>query len=169
MDPLLAALADNGGPTETQALPADSPAVDTADNTGCPDDGPAGRYRAPGTATATARTACDIGAYELIPDTDSDGVLDAFDACINDPEDLDGIEDTDGCPEAEPTADVPAQLPETGVSPGSGGSGLDAGVAAGRGGCGHGWRRAARSSPCAGGAKLTGVTKAGARPAGRAP
>ena len=37
---------------------------------------------------------------ELIPDTDNDGVLDAFDACINDPEDLDGVEDTDGCPEA---------------------------------------------------------------------
>ena len=36
VDPLLEALADNGGPTETQALPANSPAVDTADNTGCP-------------------------------------------------------------------------------------------------------------------------------------
>ena len=36
VDPLLEGLADNGGPTERQALPADSPAVDTADDTGAP-------------------------------------------------------------------------------------------------------------------------------------
>jgi len=65
---------------------------------------------------------CHIGAYELVPDADNDGVLDAFDACVNVPEDIDGVADTDGCPEApaQPTA-TPAQLPETGGTPGAAG------------------------------------------------
>ena len=98
--------------------------MDTADNTGCPATDQRGFPR-PWDGDGDGTDTCDIGAYELIPDTDNDGILDAFDACINDPEDLDGIEDTDGCPEADvlPTA-TPAQLPETGGTPGSGDGGL---------------------------------------------
>jgi outer membrane protein OmpA-like peptidoglycan-associated protein len=33
-------------------------------------------------------------------DTDGDGILDKDDACVDTPEDLDGVADTDGCPEA---------------------------------------------------------------------
>lgn len=60
VDPLLAALANNGGPTDTQALRAGSPALDAGDS-------------APGVCPATDQRgitrprgpACDIGAYEL--------------------------------------------------------------------------------------------------------
>ena len=37
-DPLLGPLQDNGGPTQTQALLADSPAIDAGDPSGCTDD-----------------------------------------------------------------------------------------------------------------------------------
>ena len=32
-------------------------------------------------------------------DTDGDGLLDSVDQCIDNPEDLDGVVDNDGCPE----------------------------------------------------------------------
>ncbi|OGE85954.1 MAG: hypothetical protein A2Y39_07575 [Candidatus Delongbacteria bacterium GWF2_40_14] len=35
------------------------------------------------------------------PDTDKDGILDEVDNCPNEPEDFDGFEDTDGCPELD--------------------------------------------------------------------
>jgi outer membrane protein OmpA-like peptidoglycan-associated protein len=35
------------------------------------------------------------------PDTDKDGILDEVDLCPNEPEDFDGFEDTDGCPELD--------------------------------------------------------------------
>lgn len=42
-----------------------------------------------------------------ISDLDGDGVVDAWDQCMADPEDLDGFEDDDGCPEAgTPSDDV---------------------------------------------------------------
>ena len=57
-DPLLAPLADNGGPTLTHALLAGSPAIDTGDNFfGLPTD-QRGSPRVSGVAT-------DIGAFEL--------------------------------------------------------------------------------------------------------
>lgn len=45
--------------------------------------------------------------YERIaePDQDNDGIPDAIDACPTVPEDKDGREDTDGCPEDEPVVD----------------------------------------------------------------
>ncbi|MCA9689381.1 MAG: right-handed parallel beta-helix repeat-containing protein [Myxococcales bacterium] len=55
-DPLLEALADNGGPTPTMALPGGSPALDIAD--ACPDADQRGLPRA---------GLCDAGAYELQP------------------------------------------------------------------------------------------------------
>src|SRR6266536_2838158 len=59
-DPLLAKLASNGGPTQTQALQAASPAIDhggTSAN-GCPPTDQRGVTRPQGPA-------CDIGAFEL--------------------------------------------------------------------------------------------------------
>jgi len=60
-DPLLAALASNGGPTQTQALEAGSPAIDhggTSAN-GCPPTDQRGVTRPQGPA-------CDIGAFEFV-------------------------------------------------------------------------------------------------------
>jgi CSLREA domain-containing protein/uncharacterized repeat protein (TIGR01451 family) len=59
-DPKLAALADNGGPTDTRALLSGSPAIDTADNSLCPSTDQRGVSR-PQPAGGT----CDIGAFEL--------------------------------------------------------------------------------------------------------
>ncbi len=54
-DALLGPLADNGGPTQTHALGAGSPAIDAADGAACPATDQRG----------VARTgACDIGSYE---------------------------------------------------------------------------------------------------------
>jgi beta-glucanase (GH16 family) len=56
-DPLLGPLADNGGPTLTQALLAGSPAIDAANDAVCPPTDQRGITRPQGTH-------CDIGAYE---------------------------------------------------------------------------------------------------------
>ncbi|HEY8639150.1 MAG TPA: choice-of-anchor Q domain-containing protein [Solirubrobacterales bacterium] len=58
MDPLLSALADNGGPTQTRALPGGSPAVDFAACLGGPQDQRG--YPRPFPAGGS----CDSGAYE---------------------------------------------------------------------------------------------------------
>jgi outer membrane protein OmpA-like peptidoglycan-associated protein len=42
---------------------------------------------------------------QLQRDTDGDGLVDAVDACPGDPEDLDGFDDTDGCPDLDNDAD----------------------------------------------------------------
>jgi Ca2+-binding RTX toxin-like protein len=57
-DPKLGPLAENGGPTLTQALLPGSPALDTGDNDACPaaDQRGVSRPQGPG---------CDIGAYEV--------------------------------------------------------------------------------------------------------
>ena len=57
IDPLLGVLQDNGGPTQTHALLAGSPAIDTGSNTGAPATDQRGAPRPQGTAV-------DIGAYE---------------------------------------------------------------------------------------------------------
>jgi len=61
-DPLLAPLADNGGPTRTHALPPDSPAVDAGNNITALDTDQRGRSRVSGAAA-------DIGSYELQTDS----------------------------------------------------------------------------------------------------
>jgi len=57
-DPLLLALADNGGPTDTQALAAGSPALDRVPFANCPAEDQRGFAR------AFAGSGCDLGAYE---------------------------------------------------------------------------------------------------------
>ncbi len=57
-DPMVAALADNGGQVETAALPAGSPAVDTGTTNGCPLTDARGVNRGP---------TCDIGSYQFVP------------------------------------------------------------------------------------------------------
>jgi hypothetical protein len=57
-NPLLGALQDNGGPTNTMALSPGSPAIDAGTNTGCPVTDQRGVARPQGPA-------CDIGAFEL--------------------------------------------------------------------------------------------------------
>lgn len=47
------------------------------------------------------------GATCEAPDTDGDGILDDVDQCINKPEDKDGIEDSDGCPEDNDRDGIP--------------------------------------------------------------
>ncbi len=64
-DPLLGALASNGGPTQTRALPAGSPAIDVGNNAACPATDQRGVAR-PFPAGGT----CDIGAFEFTPETD---------------------------------------------------------------------------------------------------
>jgi len=59
-DPLLGALADNGGETDTLAPRADSPAIDAGTNDGCPATDQRGVARPQGSA-------CDVGAVELTP------------------------------------------------------------------------------------------------------
>lgn len=69
-DPLLAPLADNGGPSLTQALLPGSPAIDGGDPTGActPTDQRGAPRPTDGDAGGTAE--CDIGAFELAPVAD---------------------------------------------------------------------------------------------------
>jgi hypothetical protein len=64
IDPRLGALAVNGGPTETRALLAGSPAIDAGDDTVCPATDQRGVSRPQGGSDdGTAK--CDIGAFEV--------------------------------------------------------------------------------------------------------
>jgi hypothetical protein len=71
-NPKLEALADNGGPTQTHALKAESPAIDTGAPNGCKDaDGniltsdQRGELR-PFDGNTDGTAVCDIGAYEYL-------------------------------------------------------------------------------------------------------
>jgi hypothetical protein len=69
-DPALAALANNGGPTQTRAISTTSPAFDTANLTVCTATTPAGagdvdQRGLTRTPSAGTETACDIGAFEV--------------------------------------------------------------------------------------------------------
>ncbi|MEX1253946.1 MAG: choice-of-anchor Q domain-containing protein [Dehalococcoidia bacterium] len=63
-DPVLGALADNGGPTQTHALVGGSSAIDTADDGACPDADQRGVAR-PQDGDDDGTAVCDIGAFEL--------------------------------------------------------------------------------------------------------
>jgi CSLREA domain-containing protein len=62
-DPQLEDLADNGGPTLTQAPKAGSPAIDHGDNTDCPKTDQRGAFR-PADGDGDQIATCDIGALE---------------------------------------------------------------------------------------------------------
>jgi predicted outer membrane repeat protein len=62
VDPLLGPLQDNGGFTQTMALGAGSPAIDSGDDTNCPETDQRGVERPQGSG-------CDIGAYEYLDNT----------------------------------------------------------------------------------------------------
>ncbi|MEW5985553.1 MAG: choice-of-anchor Q domain-containing protein [Chloroflexota bacterium] len=64
IDPLLASLQDNGGPTWTHALLLGSPAVDTGHPTLCPAADQRGHVR-PADGDANGSLICDVGAYEF--------------------------------------------------------------------------------------------------------
>jgi CSLREA domain-containing protein len=100
-DPLLGSLQDNGGPTETMALPPESPAIDAAVACPPPLTDQRGVVRPQGNG-------CDIGAFELEvavcppgdDDLDDDGLddesEDLFGNLLNDDDsDDDGIRDGD--------------------------------------------------------------------------
>lgn len=74
VDPLLGALADNGGPTRTMALAGGSPAIDSGDDLACPGADQRGIKR-PLDGNGDSGAQCDIGAYEALfePFTDDDG------------------------------------------------------------------------------------------------
>ena len=60
LNPIIGALANNGGPTQTHALLAGSPAINAGTNSGAPATDQRGVARPQGAAT-------DIGAFELLP------------------------------------------------------------------------------------------------------
>ena len=59
-NPLLGGLQNNGGETDTSALQQGSPAIDAGTNAGCPPTDQRGVTRPQGSA-------CDVGAFELVP------------------------------------------------------------------------------------------------------
>ena len=69
-NPMLAALADNGGPTQTMALTPGSPAIDAGVAAGASFDqrGKARTYDDPGVINAPTSDGTDIGAFELQPE-----------------------------------------------------------------------------------------------------
>jgi hypothetical protein len=68
-NPMLAALADNGGPTQTMALTPGSPAIDAGVAAGSSFDqrGKARTYDDPGVVNVATSDGTDIGAFELQP------------------------------------------------------------------------------------------------------
>ncbi len=101
VDPQLAALANNGGPTETRAIPATSPATDAGDPETCLTEDQRGITR-PQDGNNDGTSVCDIGAYELQPATPAPS----------------------GTPTLAPATASPAALPPTGASGDSGGSSM---------------------------------------------
>ncbi|WKZ39116.1 MAG: choice-of-anchor Q domain-containing protein [Anaerolineales bacterium] len=102
IDPKLAPLADYGGPTMTQALQFDSPAVDAGKNATCAIADQRGVSR-PIDGNNDATAACDMGAYEFEPETTPPAVVSIVRAGAN-PAFSDSVEFT--VTFSEPVVDV---------------------------------------------------------------
>jgi VCBS repeat-containing protein len=82
-DPKLGALADDGGPTKTHALLTDSPAIDagppTSGDSICPPPSTDQRgVNRPQDGNGDSISRCDIGAFELVPNTAPTAVDDSY-------------------------------------------------------------------------------------------
>jgi hypothetical protein len=82
-DPKLGALADNGGPTKTHELLTDSPAIDagppTSGDTICPPPSTDQRgVNRPQDGNGDSISRCDIGSFELVPNTAPTAVDDSY-------------------------------------------------------------------------------------------
>ncbi len=77
-NPLLGALASNGGPTQTRALSVGSPAIDAGSNAACPATDQRGVAR-----PFPAAGICDIGAFEFTPGVDLALTKTDFDDCAD--------------------------------------------------------------------------------------
>ena len=104
VDPMLAPLADNGGPTRTRALLPGSPAINAVPAAVCTPTGLTIDQR--GEPRPFAGGLCDAGAYEL-GDRDGDGLLDTSDGCPTQ------SGPNNGCPlpAVTPPPDPPVQQP----------------------------------------------------------
>jgi hypothetical protein len=81
-DPMLGALMGNGGPTETHALLAGSPAIDHIPPADCTDIAGAPVTADQRGVSVPQGAGCDIGAFELEEaDADGDGITDDLDNC----------------------------------------------------------------------------------------
>ena len=85
VDPRLAPLADNGGPTQTHALLPDSPAINAGNNTGAPASDQRGGQRVGGVDSGSN---VDIGAYEatssyVVTNTQDDNSIGSLRSAIN--------------------------------------------------------------------------------------
>lgn len=89
-DPLIEALADNGGPTQTCALPAGSPAIDTGTEDGAPLSDQRGVSRPQGSGI-------DMGAFELEQAGDDDDDDNTDDENDNDNDEESANSDSGGC------------------------------------------------------------------------
>ncbi len=103
-DPHLGPLQDNGGPTLTMALLADSPALDAGDPTGCSDHEGAILATDQRLAPRPPGSGCDVGAFE---DRCGNGVVDGEETC-DDANSADGDCCSASCQLAPAGSDCPA-------------------------------------------------------------
>lgn len=98
-EPVVASDRDADGIIDSNDACPDTPGL--AAFGGCPDTDSDG--------FPDAQDACPeqagVAAFDGCPDTDGDGIPDSRDACPNEPEDMDGFKDEDGCPEADNDGD----------------------------------------------------------------
>ena len=103
-NPQLGPLQDNGGPTQTRAPSASSPAIDQGQSAGAATDqrGLPRPADLPAITNAAGGDGADIGAVELQPDADGDGIPDPSDKCPTQSDSSAPRNPRDGCPAPPP-------------------------------------------------------------------
>ncbi len=110
VDPMLGALADNGGPTQTMAPAPGSPALGAASVLGCPLVDQRGLTRPPAREGAPPAELCDSGAYEEVGANPGAGLPQCSDGIDNDGDgDVDHPAD-DGCADASDPLELKLEL-----------------------------------------------------------